>query len=276
MAQSANIGRIFFRIWVAYPPLAKGVRGIFEGEARPEEGPWVDRIQIYCIYRRPMNNIKNIILFIALMFSQSPQSQEPQVLEEKQNWVDKTATEILKEAKDLDEKVLKLALTNYKTALDASETTSHILSIVDFSKESGEPRWWVLDLFESKVVFHELVAHGAGSGTNATATSFSNRPGSHQSSLGLFKTDRALHHYKLGPYLELHGLNKGLNDKVYDRGVIVHGAHYVSEQMAKEKGYVGRSFGCLSVRKAIAKKLIDKIKGGSLIFAYHPQLLKMA
>jgi hypothetical protein len=35
-------------------------------------------------------------------------------------------------------------------------------------------------------------------------------------------------------------------------------------------GRIGRSQGCPAVRPAIARKLIDTIRGGTLVFAYYP------
>ncbi|HEX2645363.1 MAG TPA: murein L,D-transpeptidase catalytic domain family protein, partial [Thermoanaerobaculia bacterium] len=62
-----------------------------------------------------------------------------------------------------------------------------LLTVIDYSLPSTEPRLWVLDLAKGKVLFHELVAHGAGSGDNY-ATQFSNVNDSRQTSLGLFLT----------------------------------------------------------------------------------------
>lgn len=223
-----------------------------------------------------MNNIRNIIVVVFLVFSQSPLGHESTAITEPQSWVDVHASAIMKDAKDLNEDVLKLALADYKAALDKAVTTSPILSVVDFSKVSGEKRLWVIDLNQDKVLFHELVAHGLNSGDNSTATKFSNVRGSYKSSLGLYRTGELFYAGKLGVSLRLHGLNPGINDNVYDRGVIVHGAGYVTEEMAKTRGHVGKSLGCFSVRRPIAKELINKIKDGSLIYAYHPQITKLA
>jgi hypothetical protein len=203
-----------------------------------------------------------------------PNAPTPSPIAVKTSWIDEKASEILKKAQGLDEKVLRLALASYKEATDQSLANSHILSVVDFTKTSGQKRMWVLDLFQNTVLFHELVAHGKNSGDNTLATSFSNQVGSLQSSLGLYRTAESF--YGLRAYsLTLHGLNKGINDNAYDRGVIMHGAHYVNEKLANEAGYVGRSHGCFSVRQDVTKKIIDTIKGGSLLYAYHPKLLEL-
>ena len=62
-----------------------------------------------------------------------------------------------------------------------------LLTVIDYSLPSTEPRLWVLDLERGEVLYHELVAHGRGTGDNY-ATRFSNVHDSRQTSLGLFLT----------------------------------------------------------------------------------------
>jgi hypothetical protein len=50
----------------------------------------------------------------------------------------------------------------------------------------------------------------------------------------------------------------------------VHGAPYVDARLAATQGRIGRSWGCPALRTAIATKVIDRIRGGSVIFAYYP------
>ncbi len=223
-----------------------------------------------------MNLKSTILLAGTLLFAQLPLSQEISTsVEIKKDWVDEKIESLSPDTHSLNEDVLRLALAKYKEAKDRNITESNILSVVDFNQTSDIPRLWVIDLFQNRVLFHELVAHGQKSGDHKTATSFSNRSGSHQSSLGLFLTGTKYIGSK-GISLSLHGLNPGLNDKAYARRVIVHGAGYVSKQRAQRLGHVGRSWGCFSVRSDISKILIDTIKNGTLIFAYHPQLKTIA
>jgi hypothetical protein len=90
------------------------------------------------------------------------------------------------------------------------------------------------------------------------------------SSLGVYRTD-APYIGKNGYSLRLVGLEKGYNDNVYSRAVVLHGAWYVSEKMIQLYGRLGRSYGCPAVRQEIATPLIDTIKDGSILFAYYPQ-----
>src|SRR4030043_2291795 len=58
-----------------------------------------------------------------------------------------------------------------------------VITIIDFTKPSNLDRLFVIDLVGGKVIYKSLVAHGKNSGENY-ATSFSNNPNSHESSLG--------------------------------------------------------------------------------------------
>ena len=71
--------------------------------------------------------------------------------------------------------------------------------------------------------------------------------------------------------MRLKGMEKGFNDQAESRAIVMHGAPYVSEEMAKKTGRIGRSWGCPAVPRAEAKPIIDKIKRGSMLFIYTPQ-----
>jgi hypothetical protein len=119
-----------------------------------------------------------------------------------------------------------------------------------------------------ELVYEELVAHGQGSGGNLP-TLFSNEADTHRTSLGLFVTGDT-YVGKNGYSLRLDGLDRGFNDRARDRAIVMHGAPYVSEQFAREQGRLGRSWGCPAVSEAVARNLIDRVKGGGLVFAYYP------
>lgn len=172
-------------------------------------------------------------------------------------------------APDLSPRVLALALG----AADCAQargvaTQSEVLTIIDYSLPSTTPRLWVLDRASGKLLFRDLVAHGAGTGDNL-ARKFSNVEGSRQTSLGLFRTG-ATYEGGNGYSLYLHGLEPGINDQALSRTIVMHGAWYVSEEHARQYGRLGRSWGCPALPMAHAKPVIDAIKGGSLVFAYYP------
>jgi hypothetical protein len=143
------------------------------------------------------------------------------------------------------------------------------LTVIDYTLPSTQKRMWVYDLRSHALLFEELVSHGRGSG-GTMATSFSNDPDSHKSSLGLFRTGEA-YVGNNGYSLRLDGLDRGLNDRARERAIVIHGAPYVNAATARANGYLGRSWGCPAVRPAIARQLIDTVKGGGLLFAYGAQ-----
>jgi hypothetical protein len=142
------------------------------------------------------------------------------------------------------------------------------LTVIDYSKPSTEKRLWTFELATGKLLHHELVAHGSGSGENL-ATSFSNEAESHRSSLGLFVTADT-YTGKNGYSLRLDGLDTGFNDNARERAIVVHGAPYVSDAFARAQGRLGRSWGCPARGDQVAREIIDRIKGGNLIFSYYP------
>ena len=141
-----------------------------------------------------------------------------------------------------------------------------LLTLIDYSLPSTAPRLWVLDLARGKVLFHELVAHGAGSGDNY-ATRFSNAPDSRQTSLGLFLTG-GTYEGGNGYSLKLNGLDPGVNDRAEERRIVMHGAWYVSPDHVQHFGRLGRSWGCPALPAAIAHSVIDVIKDGTFLFSY--------
>jgi hypothetical protein len=141
-----------------------------------------------------------------------------------------------------------------------------LLTVIDYSLPSTEPRLWVLDLAHGKVLFHELVAHGAGTG-DLYATRFSNLQDSRQTSLGLFLTT-GTYEGGNGYSLKLRGLDPGVNDHAEERHIVMHGAWYVSSDHARQHGRIGRSWGCPALSEQVAPRVIDTIKGGTFLFSY--------
>ena len=168
----------------------------------------------------------------------------------------------------LSDRTLALALRAHTLARLRGEIERPLLTIVDYALPSTEKRLWVLDLEQRQVLFHELVAHGRQSGENE-ARAFSNLVGSHQSSLGVFRTG-VQYEGEHGISLRLQGLEPGINDRAEERAIVLHGAPYVSEQFAARYGRLGRSFGCPVVRAEIADSLIHTIRDGTLLFASYP------
>jgi hypothetical protein len=166
-------------------------------------------------------------------------------------------------------KVLALALEAAQcAAASGAIDAARRLAVIDYSLPSTEPRLWVFDLEQARLLYTEHVAHGKGSGENF-ANAFSNRESSHQSSLGLFATAETYTGGN-GYSLRMDGLEPGINDQARARAIVMHGAAYVDPVMARQQGRLGRSFGCPALRPAVANAVIDTLKQGQLIFAYYP------
>lgn len=146
-------------------------------------------------------------------------------------------------------------------------TNKKLLSIIDFSKPSNEKRFFIIDVENHKLLFQTLVAHGKNSGL-INATRFSNRMGSHKSSLGFYRTGKS-YVGKRGYSLQLEGLEKGINDNAHLRGIVIHGANYLSERyITGNNSMIGRSWGCPAVSRKLNREIIDLIKGGSCLYIY--------
>ncbi len=175
---------------------------------------------------------------------------------------------LLEQAPDLKPEILQLALRAAGNARDRGvEIHSERLTVIDYTLPSSEPRLWVFDLARPRLLFRDLVAHGSGTG-ELLSKFFSNRPGSRQTSLGLFLTGDT-YTGRNGYSLRLRGLEPGVNDRALERAIVLHGADYVSQEFARARGRLGRSWGCPAVSKELARPIIDMIKGGSLVFAYY-------
>ncbi len=175
---------------------------------------------------------------------------------------------ILKQAPGLSPKVLELALTANECIKKKGLNKKNKLTILDYSLPSTKKRFWVLDLDKDKVIYSICASHGRNSGNNFTFT-FSNKPQSLQSSIGVFVTGDT-YFGKHGLSLELFGQEEGFNSNAHQRRVVVHAANYVTESFAREHGRIGRSWGCPALNPKFATPVIKEIKNGTVMFSYYP------
>lgn len=141
-----------------------------------------------------------------------------------------------------------------------------VLTVIDFSKPSTAERLFVIDIERVRLLCASHVSHGKGSG-GLYARAFSNREGSHMSSLGFYRT-RGTYRGNNGYSLRLDGLERGINDNAMRRAIVVHGADYCDPALAAQGVRLGRSFGCPAVPRSEARRIIDLIKDGTLLFIY--------
>ena len=177
---------------------------------------------------------------------------------------------LLSWAPTLHQEALHAALFAWESLESRGEAMRPLLTVIDYSLPSTAKRMWVFDLSTRTLLFHEMVAHGRNSGEDMTV-SFSNEEGSLMTSLGAFVTGTT-YTGKNGYSLRLRGMDPGLNDRAEARTIVMHGAPYVSEEFVHRVGRIGRSWGCPAVRTEIAQDLIDHLKDGTLLYAWHPSL----
>lgn len=171
-------------------------------------------------------------------------------------------------APSLDSQVLSTALSAMRCAVNNGAEPAKRLAVIDFSLPSSDKRLWIFDLQKKQLVLHDFVAHGNRSGNNF-ATSFSNTNGSHQSSIGLFRTAES-YHGKHGYSLRMDGLEPGFNDRARERAIVIHPADYVNPDWIQTQGRIGRSQGCPAVRPEIGRTVVDNLKGGQFMFSWYP------
>ena len=166
------------------------------------------------------------------------------------------------------------ARTAHAKAVSEGLTSRMLVTIVDYSLPSNKRRLWLVDLGTNQVLMHEHVAHGMGSGPGMWASSFSNRSGSLQSSVGTFITGSSYTGVR-GLSVRLRGLEAGINDRALARGIVIHGTPNVSPGRAL-LGRIGRTEGCPAVSRAAARKLVGLIADGVVVFVWYPDKALLA
>lgn len=159
-------------------------------------------------------------------------------------------------------------------AAHPDEVKKPFLYFVDYGLPNTEPRGYVFNMASLRVVDGPFtVAHGRGSAPAGASipTRFSNTFGSAATSLGLYLAKatyaftghsggRAYH--SIG--LRLNGVSEGFNDKALARGVVAHGAPYVTPTRA------GTSKGCPAMETARAQRLLPQLADGGMVFLFAP------
>jgi hypothetical protein len=179
-------------------------------------------------------------------------------------------------------KALESAFKGYFAFLSKhpDEVRKPYLYFVDYGLPSTEPRGYVFDMKALRVVDGPFtVAHGRGSSTSqyGVPTRFSNTSGAATTSLGLYLAQSTYGfsghsggraYQSIG--LRLRGLSGSFNDRALARGVVAHGAPYVTSSKA------GRSEGCPALEEARARRLLPQIADGGLVFLFAPDANWMA
>jgi hypothetical protein len=164
-------------------------------------------------------------------------------------------------SKIVPDKYLKAAVLYYDANLTKIKNKAY-LSVIDYSKSSTTKRFFLINM-ATGVVTPYHVSHGKGSDSNhdGYAEKFSNVEGSNATSLGYYMTAET-YSGSNGFSLRLDGLSS-TNSNARSRAVVVHGADYVQDKNVIQ----GRSWGCPAFSQANKTKIINFIKGGSIIYA---------
>jgi hypothetical protein len=170
---------------------------------------------------------------------------------------------------ELNIEALAQAIKGYSLMIQKNITSGNpVLTIIDYSLPSDSHRFFIIDVSKSSILYKSLVAHGRNSGANY-AVSFSNRKGSHKSSIGFFVTGET-YCGKHGLSLRLNGLEGNINDNAMDRAIVIHAASYVNEEFIKKYGRLGRSYGCPALPKENYENIVNTIKDKTCVFIYYP------
>ncbi len=129
------------------------------------------------------------------------------------------------------------------------------VTIIDYGKSILSTRLYLVDMENNQIVLKSTVAHAFNSGL-LFAKKFSNEYNTNLSSVGSFIT-KGTYFGDFGYSLKIDGLDKGVNSNALSRKIIFH---------STKKMRIVYSKGCFATSEVINKKLIDKIKGGTLLY----------
>lgn len=196
----------------------------------------------------------------------------------------------------IDEKPLKQALLFYQKNRK-SFPNEKWLSVADYSLRSDKKRFYMLNMQTGEVI-REKVSHGSGHQNGKKKGDLrhdghldkchDNGNRTNMTRPGFFKTAefyRSTSHTDMKNYngrkmrewpfidasnrtnaMRLDGLSPGINDHARRRGVVMHGAWY-NDIMS----IMGRSYGCPAFESDKAPEVLNRIKDGSLFYAFTPQ-----
>lgn len=159
-------------------------------------------------------------------------------------------------------------------AANPDKVRKPFLYFVDYGLSNATPRGYVFDMESLRIIDGPfMVAHGRGSAQDrrGVPTRFSNGFGAATTSLGLYVAQEIYSfsghaggrvYNSLG--LRLAGVSGQFNNNARARGVVAHGAPYVTQVRA------GRSEGCPAMEPARAQNLLPKLANGGLVFLFAP------
>ncbi len=157
-------------------------------------------------------------------------------------------------------------------------------SVADYSRNSKEKRFYLLDLESKKATFEKVSHGGGGKGKpgDPDHDGMLNRcgmSGSYQTRAGFYKvggyylSNRNRYKWPLLTRkpprngMQLHGLTPGVNDDAVSDGYVMHEAKY----NVSGNAVMGRSNGCPAFVPGKGAPILAKLQGGSLHYNFAPQ-----
>lgn len=165
------------------------------------------------------------------------------------------------------------------------------IAIQDLTKEGNQYRFFILDLVKNEVhVFPS--SHGRGKGRSSNRKLYSehvsNKFGSQLTPTGMFLTGKTYYNKrkKWRQGIRLFGLEKGRNEKSFDRGIVIHpgvsrSGDYVSNSFVssekdhlvrKSPMYSGMSYGCTALPPKHWKQIKKYLLPGTVFFVFDEEL----
>jgi hypothetical protein len=128
--------------------------------------------------------------------------------------------------------------------------------MIDYSKPIYAERLYIVNTKQQRIEMTSVVSHAFKSGM-VYAKDFSNVEETFKSSLGVYLTE-STYYGEYGYSLVLKGLDK-TNSNAKKRKIIFH---------SSKRMRTAYSLGCFAVPDKKSRKIIEMIKGGSLVYAY--------
>lgn len=162
---------------------------------------------------------------------------------------------------EVPRKLLRNALLFFDKNKRAFKNKNYI-TVVDFSSLSNQPRFYLINM-QTGLVNSFRTAHGAGGDRDddGYVERLSNIPGSHMSSRGYYQVSE-IYYGRYGRSIRLDGLSTS-NSKARSRAIVLHGSDGMSESFAKQR----LSWGCFMLAWSVKDEIVDRIHGGSLLYA---------
>lgn len=73
---------------------------------------------------------------------------------------------------------------------------------------------------------------------------------------------------KAGLSMRFDGMEPGINNKVRNRDIVLHGSRFVNASIMSDKGTISKSLGCPAVPYGVHSRIIDVIKGGRCFYIH--------